>query len=516
MQKKIFRPVQMGSATALLAITSFLSYAIGLGRDKIIAFNFGASTATDTYNASFIIPDMLFNLFIAGALAAAFLPVFSEHIIKDKKKAHEIANTVLTGGSMLITILAILAFIFMDQIIPFMFASNEPEVQASIIKMTRLMLPSAILFAISNTLGNILMSYKHFFAYSLSPILYNLGIIIGIVLFTDTLGIYAAATGVLIGAVLHMIIRIIDTLFTDYRYKPQLKIKDPAFKKIIKLMIPKTISLIAWQINIYIFTVVGLRLAEGSVAAFNFARNIQSFPVSLFGIAFATAVFPYLTATYTENNTVKYTEHIQKTIQRILFFTIPAMIGVMVLAKPLVELILTGGEFNQSAATLTTAILFYFGLSIPFEGIVHILARAFYARQNTLTPMIINISSMLVIALITIYVAPIYGAQWFSIGFTIGFAFQVILLAIFLRKKLEQFEVKNFLASISKTVISSGLMLIVILLLVPLRGHLHSAIVTAIQIIIGAGAFFMAAIALKSQEVSSVNYIINRLIKKNV
>lgn len=516
MRKKIFKPIQIGSATALLAVTSFLSYAIGLLRDKIIAFKFGASAATDAYSASFIIPDMLFNLFIAGALVAAFLPVFSEHLTKDKKKAQEIANTVLTGGVILISSLAILAFIFMPQIVPFLFGNSDIELQESIIKMTRLMLPSAILFAISNTLGNILMSYKHFIAYSLSPILYNLGIILGITFLSDSMGIYSAATGVLIGASLHAAIRIIDITTTEYNYKPQLKIKDPAFKKIIKLMLPKTASLIAWQINLYIFTAVGLRILEGSVAAFNFARNIQSFAVSLFGIAFATAVFPYLTTTFSEENYIEYTGHIQKTIQRILFFTIPATVGVMVLAEPLVNLILGGGAFNENSAQITALILFYFGLSIPFESLVHILARAFYARQNTLTPMIINISTMVVIALITLFVAPIYGVQWFSIGFSIGFAFQVVLLSFILRKKLEQFNIKSLSKSVLKTIISSSIMLLVLLLLKPLHETISSKLATVIQIVVGAGSYFVSAMILKSSEISSISYIFNRIFKKNV
>ena len=516
MRKKLFKPIQIGSATALLATTSFLSYAIGLVRDKILAFKFGATTATDAYSASFIIPDMLFNLFIAGALVAAFLPVFSEHLAKDEKKATEIANTVLTGGVLLISGLATIAFIFMGHIVPFLFSKSDPAMQQSIINMTRLMLPSAILFAISNTLGNVLMSYKHFIAYSISPILYNLGIILGIIFLSDSMGIYAAAVGVLIGASLHALIRIIDVTTTSYKYKPKVNFRDPAFKKIIKLMLPKTASLISWQINLYIFTAVGLRLMEGSVAAFNYARNIQSFAVSLFGIAFATAVFPYLTTAFSENKHEEYTAHIQKTVQRILFFTIPATVGLMVLAEPLVNLILAGGAFDTQSAKLTTTILFYFGLSIPFESLVHILARAFYARQNTLTPMIINISTMVVIALITLFVAPIYGVQWFSIGFTIGFAFQVVLLSYMLRKKLQTFEFKKLSTSLLKTITSSAIMFIVLMLLAPLHDQIPSRIATLVQIALGAGTFFISAAALKSSEISSINYIFNRIFKKNV
>jgi len=516
MRKRFFKPIQIGSATAIIATTSFLSYAIGLFRDRIIAVNFGTTSATDTYNASFLIPDMLFNLFIAGALTAAFLPIFTEYLTKDKKEAYKVANTMLSGASILIAVLATIAFIFMGKIIPFIFGDASLEMQTDMINMTRLMLPSAVLFAISNTLGNILMSYKHFTAYAISPILYNLGIIIGVVSFSERLGIYAAATGVLIGASLHCLIRIIDTFSTDYRYKPQLNLKHKGFKKIIKLMIPKSISLIAWQANLYIFAIVGIRMVEGGLAAFHFARNIQSFAVSLFGISFATAVFPFLTTAISRGDKKAYVEHIQKTIQRILFFTIPAMAGVMVLSSQLVELILSGGVFEEKSVALTSTILFFFAISIPFESLSHILARAFYALKNTMTPMIVNVTSMTIIAASTIFLAPKYGVQWFSIGFSVGFAVYILLMTILLRKHLKGFEVKLFSSSLIKTVFSTGIMVAVILNLgTSLESLMPVKIAQLLSIFIGAGTFFLSAFLVRSPEISSIKYIIDRVLKKS-
>lgn len=517
MWKKIFRPTNIGAATAIIAVTSFLSYAIGLVRDRIIAVNFGTTAATDTYNASFLIPDVLFNLFIAGALAAAFLPVFSSYLAKDKEEAELLADTMLTGASLMISFLAVIAFIFMDKIIPVIFGEIEPGMQKDIVNMTRLMLPSAILFAISNTLGNILMAYKHFISYSLSPILYNLGIIAGVVFLNESTGIYSAAIGVLIGASLHCFIRIIDTLYTRYKYKPALKVRHPGFKKIIKLMIPKSISLISWQINLYIFALVGIRLIEGGLAAFNFARNIQSFAVSLFGISFATAVFPSLTEARGNQDEKSFSAHVQKTIQRILFFTIPAMVGIMLLSKPLVELILSGGVFDENSIHLTSIILFFFAISIPFESLSHILARTFYACQNTFTPMIINIISMSIIAFITFFIAPIYGIEWFSIGFSLGFIFYISLSVILLRQKLKFFEIKNFLISFSKTLIATGIMALAIIGSNFLETIFqHERLIAITRISIGIIVFFLSAFLIKAPEISSIGYILKRAFKKKV
>lgn len=333
-------------------------------------------------------------------------------------------------------------------------------------------------------------------------------------LFNDSLGIYSAATGVLIGATLHTIIRVADAITTEYKFKPSLNVKHPGFKKILKLMLPKSISLIAWQINLLIFAKIGMQMLEGGLAAFHFARNIQSFAVSLFGISFATAVFPFLTTAAAKNDKPSYTAHIQKTIQRILFFTIPAMTGLLILAESVVDLILSGGIFEEKSVSLTAIVLLFFAISIPFESLTHIFARAFYALKDTLTPMIVNITSMAIIALITIFVAPKLGIEWFSIGFSIGFIFYNILMIILIRKHLQGFKLGEFSKSIAKTILASGLMAIALLLMNSMSIPIPEKLLHTLRILIGAIVFFSVAYVIKSPEISSVGYILNRIFKK--
>lgn len=508
--KRFFSPSKFKSAAFLITITSFFSYAIGLLRDRIIAVNFGTTAQTDIYNAAFLIPDSIFNFFIASALASAFLPVFSQYLDKDKEEAQKIANTVLNGGATIVLFFSILSFIFMPQLINFLFPGVDAQAQKDIILMTKLMLPSAILFAISNTLGNILMSYKHFFSYAISPILYNLGIIFGILFLQNTMSIYAAAIGVLTGAVFHCIIRIIDTFFLDYRYRPKADFKSPGFIKIVKLMIPRSVGLIAWQLNLYIFTVVGLKLIEGGISAFNFARNIQSFAVSLFGIALSTAVFPYLASNSSEDKKVDFTNYFQTTLEKILFFTIPSAIGLMLLSTPIIELLLGGGIFQKESVKITSLILFFFAFSIPFESLTHLISRSFYAKQNTITPTIITLASFSLIAAITYFIAPDYGIEWFSIGFSLGFVLQVILLLIFIRPHLKNFNTANFLKNLSKTILATGLMAITILILQPIEIAIPEKLAHLLRIIVPGLIFLLTAHLLKSPEIRALRQIISR------
>ncbi|OGJ42187.1 murein biosynthesis integral membrane protein MurJ [Candidatus Peregrinibacteria bacterium RIFCSPLOWO2_02_FULL_39_10] len=504
MYQKLFKPSLVGGATILITVSSLLSYLLGLARDRIIAVHFGTTSMTDAYNASFLIPDFIFNLFIAGALSAAFLPVFSQYLTKNKEEAHEIANTMLTSAFLAISVLSVVAIIFMGDMVPFLFSGAAEGMQKDITNMTRLMLIGSLFFSISNTLGNILMGYKHFVSYAISPVLYNLGIILGVIFLQEKFGIYSASIGVLIGSVFHCLIRVIDTFNTEYKFKPKLSFTHPGFIKIIKLMIPKSISLIAWQLNMYVFAIVGIKLIEGGLAAFNFARNIQSFAVSLFGIAFSTAVFPYLTSSISEGNKEKYTYNVQKTIQRILFFTIPAAVGIGLLAKPIIEIILSGGAFNENSVDLTATILFFFAVSIPFESLSHILSRSFYAFQNTITPTIINVLSMGIIASFTFFVAPVYGIEWFSIGFSTGFIFYVVVTVILLKRHLQGFNLKEFLISLSKTLLSSGIMAMSILLSLEMFNFSLTKLNSVLNIVVGATAFFAVSLLLRSKEIMEI------------
>ncbi len=507
MIKKIFKPSKQSIATLLITTTTFISYAIGLIRDRVIATNFGTTSATDTYNSAFLLPDIIFNFFIAGALTAAFMPVFSEYLEKDKNEAAKIANTVLTVGSLFIGAVSILLYIFAEPVIGTLFRSVDAAAQQDIVTMTRIMLPAAILFTISNATGNILMSYKHFVSYAVSPILYNLGIIGGILYLEPQYGIHSAAIGVLIGAILHCLIRVVDLIFTDHKFRPKFSIKSAGFKKILKLMIPRATGLIVWQINLYIFAVIGMTLLEGSWSAFNFARNIQSFAISLFGIAFATAVFPFLNSAINKGDRGLFTQQIQKSAQKTLFFTIPAAIGMIILSKPIVELILSGGAFQQTSINLTSIILLLLAISVPFESINQVLLRSFYALQNTKTPTIINVLSIVGSSIMAIYTAKAYGVEWLGISFSAGITVQFLLLTIFLKPHLKNFNIKELFTSILKTIISSGIMVIILLIL--------SKTNIFIQIFAGATTFFVTAKMLQMEELKGLTEIKKRLLSKS-
>lgn len=511
MLSKIFRSQKTGQAAFLLMFASGLSYAAGLLRDRALSVTFGATRYTDAYNASFLIPDFFFNLFIAGALSVAFVPVFASYLKTNKKEAQEIANTIITGGVLLLGLLGVVSFFLAPHLIPAIFRHIEPADHIMIIKMTRILLVSPILFCVSNALGSILITHKNFLAYALSGFLYNMGIVLGIIILHQQFGIYSAALGAVIGAFLHLSIRILNIFTIKYRYKPTLSFKHEGIRKVLALMIPKSISLVLWQAMLWAYTLTAYSLQEGSVAAFNYARNLQSFPVSLFGIAFATAVFPFLSDHANNKNAKNFSQDFQITLEKILFFSIPAAAGMLILNREIIQIILGGGAFDETALNLTAAALFYFIISIPLESAVHLLARSFYAYKNTFSPMVITFIGVFLNISFVVIMARRIGIVALPMGFLIETTVKIVLYSFFIRKKILFFEYKPFLLKVLKIGLASLFMGSAVLYA---PGFIAAGFLTTqiIRITIGVLVYFFFAYALRCDELNFFTKHIKNLI----
>jgi putative peptidoglycan lipid II flippase len=513
MLSKIFRSQKSGHAAFLLMLASILSYAAGLLRDRTLSHTFGATKFTDAYNASFLIPDFLFNLFIAGALSVAFVPIFTSYLKINKEEADKIANTIITFGTILLAALGIIFFFLTPYLVPAILHHISPEDHSMIITMTRILLLSPILFAISNALGSILITHKNFLAYAISGFLYNIGIIIGIIMLNEQFGIYAAAIGAILGAFFHLAIRVLNIFTINYRFKPQFSLRHKGIKKIFTLMIPKTISLVSWQVALWVYTIIAYSLAEGSVAAFNYARNLQSFPVSLFGIAFATAIFPFLSDHAHHKDKKRFSYDFQMSLEKILFFAVPAALGMLLLNKEIIEIILKGGAFDEAAVNLTSSVLFFFIISIPIESVIHLFARGFYAYKNTLTPMIFALISTGINIGFCVIAASIIGIIALPIAFLIGTSIQLILLSSFFAGKLSFFEGKAFILKLVKISIASVVMAYVVIV-IPLFFEISFLTMQGIRIIVGASLYFIITYFLRCRELKFLSNIFVKLTAK--
>ncbi|MFA5777007.1 MAG: murein biosynthesis integral membrane protein MurJ [Parcubacteria group bacterium] len=453
------KPTESITAAAfIIAVSGFASRFLGLFRDRILASQFGAGDTLDAYYAAFRIPDLLYNLLILGALSAAFIPVFTG-LISNKKEEEgwELVSGILNIMVFVLIIVAAILAIFAPFIVHLITPGFSGEKMELTIMLTRIMFLSPVLLGISAIFGGVLVSLKKFLIYSIAPIMYNIGIIIGALFFVKLMGPKGLAVGVILGALLHMLIQYPAVKFSGFKFKPILfgAFRNENVRKIIRLMIPRTMGIAVSQINLLVITIFASTLASGSLAVFNFANNIQSFPLGLFGVSFAVAVFPTLSATYAKGLHDEFIKNFSQTFRRILFFIIPLSVLILLLRAQLVRVILGGGQFNWEDTVMTFETLGFLTVSLFAQCLIPLLARAFYAIHNTKIPFYIALVSEAVNIILVILLIKNYAVSGLAIAFSAASILNMVLLFVILRKKLGGLDGKNIFSSTSKILLAS-------------------------------------------------------------
>lgn len=378
----------------ILGISYFVSALLGLIRDRLLSGRFGAGLELDVYFAAFRIPDFVYNILIMGGLIVAFLPLFSEYFSKNKEDAWQMTNQVLNALLFFLILISLILFFLTPWLIRWIFPGFGPDHQKLAIPLIRLLFLSPILFGISNLLSGILQYFNRFFIYSLTPILYNLGIIFGILFLSPRFGIFGVGMGVILGAFLHMAVQIPTAKRCGFSYKFLLDLRHPVIKRIFNLMIPRVFAISAQQINLIFITAIASTIAQGSIAIFNISNNFQNLPIGIIGVSFAVAVFPTLSKTIAQNQKKEFLEHFSSISRQIIFFIVPISILIFLLRNQIIEIIYRTGKFSLSDAELTSACLGVFAFSIFAQSLIPLLSRAFFSFQDTKTPTLITLTTV--------------------------------------------------------------------------------------------------------------------------
>lgn len=449
-------------AAIVLGSASFASRFMGIIRDRVFAYQFGAGDTLDAYYAAFRIPDTIYTLIIVGALSAGFIPVFAKLLIKNKDEAWRVANSIMNIFFVLLVAICGLLFIFTPQLMPFITPGFADEKLKLTITLTRIMFLSPILLGLSGIVGSILQSFKNFLIYSLTPIFYNLGIIIGAIFLVPLFGIAGLAWGVILGALLHLLFQIPSLYQCGFKYQKLFLWKNEQVRAIGKLMIPRTLGLAVNQFNLVIITVLASTLASGSLTVFNLANNLQYFPIGIIGVSFAIAALPTLTQMMAENKKEQFINQVSQTTRQILFFIVPLTIIFLLLRAQIVRVILGSGRFDWNDTILTANTLAFFSLSLFAQCLIPLLARAFYALQNTWTPFVIGLLCDITNVVIAIYFKNQLGVSGLALAFSIAMVLQVILLWLFLRRQLGTLKESQALNSLFKISAAAIIMAVII------------------------------------------------------
>jgi putative peptidoglycan lipid II flippase len=288
-------------------------------------------------------------------------------------------------------------------------------------------------------LGEVLIVRRRFVFYGLAPLLYNAGIVIGVVLLSDRIGIQAAAVGAVLGAALHASIRLVGILTrTTYRPRVRLEVRTPAIREFLRLMLPKTVSSPLDPIIFLFFTSVASSLAAGSITTVGLARNFQSVPISLIGTAFSLAAFPALALAYAAGDRRGLIRQVGTTGTTIAVLTIGAAIGLVVVGPFAIELLLGGGLFDADAVARTAAVLSVFAVAIPFESLGHLISRAIYATHHTLFQVIASLIGFAVTIVATLALVDVIGVLAIPAAYGLGMVVRFVLLMIVLVARLRR------------------------------------------------------------------------------
>jgi len=391
----IFSNSSVYGAAILLASFTFLSQVFALVRDRLLAISFGAGPELDIYYAAFRVPDFIFTA-VASLIAVSVIVPLISSLEGDKVKLKKAIDSLFSVFFVVIIVASVVAFFVMPYLNDFLFKGFWESQLEAVTTFSRILLLSPLLLGLSNFFGGIAQARMHFFAYALSPVLYNLGIILGIIFLVPIYGMSGIVIGVVLGALMHFLIQ------TPYLWREKLlpsfilKIDFSMVKKTLSVSIARTLALSINHITLLVLFGMATSLAMGAITIFSFASNLQAVLVSIFGASISLAAFPTMSLMHSKGNSEDFSKFLAKVLSTAMFWVMPASFLFIVLRAHIVRVILGSGYFSWDDTRLTSASLAVLSISAIFQTILLVYTRAFYATNRTKLPFVTNFISFVI------------------------------------------------------------------------------------------------------------------------
>lgn len=398
MVKRVFRFVYkevrgLHQAAYILALFAFGSQILAIVRDRLLAFAFGAGPELDLYYAAFRIPDLLFVLFASVLSIYVLLPFVNSYTEEESAEAgrrvlSQVFSVFLLCYAVVGGLLALAAPLYVPHIFP-----GFSEQADTFVLLLRILLIQPFLLGLSSLCGVVTQMNHRFILYALSPLLYNVGIILGISLLYPAFGLVGIVFGVIIGAAGHLFIQVPFVLKSQYAFSVVPKIDWTVIRRIMIVSIPRALTLSVNQIVLLVLVGMASLMPAGSVSVFQFAFNLQSVPLAIIGVSYSVAAFPTLSNLHAKKDHVGFNSQLLTALRHIIFWSIPVIGLIIVLRAQIVRVLLGSGEFDWSDTRLTAAMLAIFAVSLVAQAILLLLIRAFYAGGRTALPLFVALFS---------------------------------------------------------------------------------------------------------------------------
>ena len=464
-------------STLAVSIPTVLSRVLGYVRDLLQAYFLGTSGSADAFNIAYTIPNLLRRLMGEGAMTAAFIPVFTQ--LKKEKTKDELwkfANHFFFDLTLIMTVLTILGLITAPFLVRLMASLGQDVAQIHLtVLLTRIMFPYMFLISMAALAMAILNSMRKFFLPAFTPVLFNLSIITVTLLFARKAEepAFIFAVGVVIGGFLQLAVQIPALWKQGMRFGFGINFKHPAIRKVARLMIPGIFGAGIVQINFAISKAMAWSLGEGSVASLYYSTRVQELTLGIFSIAFSIALLP----TFSEQAAHQDLASLKKTLvfafRLIGFITFPAMVGLMVLSRPIIQVLFEHGVFDAASTAKTAPCLLFFALGLPFISCVKILAPAFYSLKDTRTPVFVAFFVMITYISLGFLLMGAMGVSGLALALTVSSVLNCTALFFLLEKKIGRVDKKPFIRSILRSLAAALVMgggIASLLLVVSFRG----------------------------------------------
>lgn len=521
------------TAAIVLASSTLVSALLGIFRDRWLNSMYYDTypAGLDAYTAAFTVPDFLYFIITSGALAVTFIPVFNQRLVAgNKKSAWELSTSTLNFLALISFIASIFIMIFADPLVRYIVAPglNEQSMPLAI-NMMRVIAINPFLFSISTVLSSMQQAVKRFVFYAIAPALYNVGIIVGILVFTNGInifgwqifegGIMGVAIGVVFGALLQLFASIIGMVGIGFQYNFKIYWKNQGFRTVLKLLPTRSADQSIDYVMSILNTNLASRMGEQAIRAYQQAASLKSMPVNLIGVAISTAFFPKLSEDAASEDIEKFTDTFKQSLSTIVWISLPVAIIAFFIRGYVVNFIKNGGDPKIAS------VLGSFVVAIFFQSVFHIASRGFYARQNTKIPLILSVVSFAVqLVFALIFSASGFGPEGLAYALSISALVEVSLLLIILNKQMKgKIFDKTMMSSLTRILIASvfaGVVSYFMTKVMPLRAIDNSFLSTFPKFCVICGvslvAYIGACAILKIEEVRPVINKIREILFKNV
>lgn len=511
-----FERDNVSRAAGVVGFFTLLSRILGLFRDIILAKFFGAGMVADAFYVAFRIPNLLRRLFAEGSLTIAFIPIFTQYLRqKSRGDALEMTRIVLTVLSLILTIITILGILFAPWIVRIQawgFGGSGVKYDLTVL-LTRITFPYIFLISLVALFMGVLNSLKHFAAPAAAPILLNIGIIGATIWISPHLSqpIIGTAIGVLIGGILQVLLQLPWLIKKGLTMVPRWMPSHPAVKRIGLLMLPAIFGSAIYQFNQFIGTLLASLLVEGSVSWLYYADRIVQFPLGVFAIAVGTAALPSLSKLAVEKDLYAFRDTLNHSMSITFFIAIPAMAGLIILREPIIRLFFERGAFDSFSTVMTSEALLWYSLGLWAVSGVRVIVPAFYALQDTKTPVKVAFISLVAYLFFSLAFMGRLRHGGLALALSLASVIQLCLLVFFLKQRIGDWNPMPVLISVSKNIIASlamglGIYLLHIRWLVPnMESNAVPLVVSATGVILmGVIIYFGMSYILGSQELSSI------------